>query len=80
MICPLMKGLKMSLNWWVKVNINVSYDTTGNNTIMFHRSLHENSKTNSNLKNERERQREREVEVETKTMMLSMLRLGTKLL
>ena len=76
MICPLMKGLKMSLNYWVKVNINVSYDTTGNNTIMFHRSLHENSKTNSNLKNERER----EVEVETKTMMLSMLRLGTKLL
>ena len=71
-----MKGLKMSLNQWVKVNINVSYDTTGNNTIMFHRSLHENSKTNSNLKNERER----EVEVETKTMMLSMLRLGTKLL
>ena len=60
----------------MKVNINVSYDTTGNNTIMFHRSLHENSKTNSNLKNERER----EVEVETKTMMLSMLRLGTKLL
>ena len=77
-----MKGLKMSLNQWVKVNINVSYDTTGNNTIMFHRSLHENSKTNSNLKNERERdrEREREVEVETKTMMLSMLRLGTKLL
>ena len=69
-----MKGLKMSLNQWVKVNINVSYGTTGNNTIMFHPNLHENSKTNSNLKNKRE------VEVETKTMMLSILRLGTKLL
>ena len=32
-------------------NHNVSYDTTGNNTIMYHPSVNENSKTNSNPKN-----------------------------
>ena len=31
-------------------NHNVSYDTTGNNIIMFHPSVNENTKTNSNPK------------------------------
>ena len=37
----------------VKGNHNVSYDTTGNNTIMSHLRVNKNSKTNSNPKNEK---------------------------
>ena len=58
----------------VKGNHNVSYDTTGNNTIMSHLRVNKNSKTNSNPKNEKV------IELENKTMMLSILRLETKLL
>ena len=49
MISPLMKGLKISLNQWVKDH--VSYYTAGNNTIMSHLSVNESSETNSNAKN-----------------------------
>ena len=57
-----------------KGNYNVSYDTTGNNTIMSHPSVNENSKTSSPLKNEKV------IELEKKTMMLSTLLLEKKLL
>ena len=58
----------------VEGNHNVSYDTTGNNSIMSHPSVNENSKTTVTLKNERV------IKLEKKTMMLSILRLETKLL
>ena len=54
-------------------NHNVSHDNTGNNIIMSHSSVNENSKTLT-LKNERM------IKLEKKTMMLSILRLETKLL
>ena len=41
-------------------NHNVSYDTADNNTIMYHLSVNENSKTNSNLKKRKSDQTERE--------------------
>ena len=53
-------------------NHNMSYHITGNNIIMSHPSVIENSKTNSNPKNERV------IKLEKKTMMLSILRLVTK--
>ena len=37
-------------------NHNVSCDTTGNNTIMYHPSAEENSKTNSNPKKRKSHQ------------------------
>ena len=53
-------------------NHNVSYGSTGNTTVMYHPSVNENSKTNSNPK--------KVIELKNKTMMLSILRLETKLL
>ena len=53
---------------------HVSYDTTGNNTIMSHPSGNENSKTNSNPKKRKSNLTGKE------TMMLSILRLEMKLL
>ena len=58
-------------------NHNLSYDTTSNNIIMYHLSVNENSKTNSNPK---KRRNQSVIELEKKTMMLSILRLETKLL
>ena len=57
-----------------EVNHNVSYDTTSNNTIMSHPSSMKIVKLTVTLKNERV------IELEKKTMMLSILRLETKLL
>ena len=54
-------------------NHNVSYDTAGNN-IMSHPSVNENSKTNSKPK------KRKSDETGKETMMLSILRLETKLL
>ena len=54
---------------------HVSYDTIGNDTIMYHPSFNENSKANSNPKKP-----EKVIELEKKTMMLSIFRLQTKLL
>ena len=53
-------------------NHDVSYGTTGNTTVMYHPSVNENSETNSNPK--------KVIELKKKTMMLSILRLETKLL
>ena len=72
MISPLMKSLEFELVG--EGNYNVSYDTTGNNIIISHRSVIENSKTNSNPENERV------IKLEEKPIMLSVLRLVTKLL
>ena len=55
-------------------NHNVSCDTTGNNTIMSHTSVNENSKTNSNPKNRKSDRTGKE------NNMLSINRLETKLL
>ena len=55
-------------------NHNVSYDTTGNNTIMSHTSVNENSKTNSNPKNRKSDRTGKE------NNMLSIHRLEMKLL
>ena len=52
---------------------NVSYDTTGNNSIIFHLGVNENSKTNSNPKRKSDQS-------EKETMTLNILRLETKLL
>ena len=53
---------------------HVSYDITGNNTIMSHLSVDENSKANSNIEKRKSDRTRKE------KMMLSMLRLEKKLL
>ena len=58
-------------------NHNLSYYTTSKNIIMSRLSVNENSKTNSNPK---KRRNQFVIELEKKTMMLSILRLETKLL
>ena len=55
-------------------NHNVSYDTTGNNTIMSHLRVTENSKINSNPK------KTKVIEQKNKTVMFSILILEMKLL
>ena len=55
-------------------NQNKNYDTTGNNIIMSHSSVNENSETNITLK------KERMIELEKKTIRLSIFNLEMKLL
>ena len=69
---PIDEGSEAEFELVREGNHNVSYDTTGNNTIMSHPSFNEN--TNNNSKKQKSDQTGK------KTMMLSILRLETKLL